>query len=972
MVKNFNKLTGQKGSMMVEALAMLGLITMVTPILYKKAAERTTELQDINTANQMRTISKAMDDYIKDHYSSLSTGGNLVKLETDDLEPYLPYGFKFEDSRLLGDYQLALRKDVIGEGDKQRASITGMIVADPKNDLSMIRASKIASMIGANGGVVYQGADKDKVIQGVGGGWSATEKDYGFTSGSGDDETGTLSVGGIAVGSVHAIISEGGGANQKDVLYRNNSKGIEYNTMETTLYLGDQDIEDVNNLITQTAQVTGGMENALEVTGGATVGSLLSQGAAHLMDTLLVDGAADLKSTLNVAQALTVASGGANITGDTALHGAATIDGKVTANTDLEVVGKLGVGGTSELKGAVTIGTDTASKLQMLNVKGNANVTGSLTVGDDFQAPNISATNTLRGGRIGSAEANNYNFQAGSNSVTIASENFQVGTGGNRLLIDGTNTRMQASDGTAALSLTSGNASMASGSDYVNLQGGVASLHGSSEAVIQGQTAEISVNKGIQGVGASVDFRDEANASRMTLTNIAAQLGYGADGVNAAYVIADSTGARIVVPNTAETKAPKVEVNTSGEVKIDGVRALVDTDNLYLDENKMILADNTADLVSTSIGVVGSKGIIFRRDGSIELPRGGTEDRTDLPSTAGDQGVPGYIKLDRIISNQKYERVGSGVVGVNDEASSVVRYDAYQLNPAYTSVMHDIKLTTRGGARLSDILPDFINRGIYVLDNTYKEGDNANARNWEKYTVANSSGHLTVSPQLSDCMGDADCIASPWLGFVPAPQCPPGYSKVITINPIRWKMSEAYYITGVESVNPDIAVKFRNYFVPQTNPFMATFKLGETDGSAGMHTHELSEGGALTFQTNTWLNTTISGYSNGNTFYGWHAIMGFLYYGDQYADYLTRVGVSNYSGKVIWNLFPVYNEEMSAIANVYCYFERDNVAAYPKWTWERKYIGTYDQLNSFRSGYEKDSDYAKRLNDPTLKYKEAW
>lgn len=967
MVKNFNELIGQKGSMMVEALAMLGLITMVTPVLYKKAAERTTELQDINTANQMRTISKAMDDYIKDHYASLSTGGQITKLETDDLEPYLPYGFKFEDSRLLGDYQLALRKDVIGEGDKQRASITGMIVADPKNDLSMIRASKIASMIGANGGVVYKGEDKDKVIQGVGGGWSATEKDYGFTSGSGDDATGTLSVGGIAVGSVHAVISEGGGANQKDVLYRNNSKGIEYNTMETTLYLGDQDIEDVNNLITQTAQVSGLADNALEVTGGATVGSLLSQGAASIVGTLDVGGAADMKSTLNVAQALTVASGGASITGDTALHGAATVDGKVTANSDLEVVGKLAVGNTSDLKGAVTIGTDTASKLQMLNVKGNANVTGSLTVGDDFQAPNISAINTLRGGRMGAAENNFYNFQAGSNSVTIASENFQVGSGGSRLLVDSTNTRMQSSDGTAGMSLSSANASIAAGSNYLNLQNGSAVLHGNMEARVESDGgAKVTVDTVIKGVGDQVIFQDDDNTSKMELKNGSAKLAYGAD---VAYVLADSTGARIVVPNTAETKAPKVEVSNSGEVKIDGVRALIDTDNFYLDEKKMILADNTADLVSTSVGGVSNKGIIFRREGSIELPRGGTTNRADLDKSKGQQDVPGYIRLDRVIANQAYPDNGVGT-GSSGETTSK-KYDAYQLNPAYTSVMHDIKLTTRGGARLSDILPDFINRGIYVLDNTYKEGTTDATRNWEKYSVTNNSGKLKVSPDLGDCYGDADCIASPWLGFVPAPQCPPGYSKVITINPIRWKMSEAYYITGVESVNPDVAVKFRNYFVPQTNPFMATFKLGETDGSAGMHTHQLSEGGALTFQTNTWLNTTISGYSNGSTFYGWHAIMGFLYYGDQYAEYLGKVKPgTSFSGKVIWNLFPVYNEEMSAIANVYCYFERDNVAG--QWTWKREYIGDYDQLNSFRSGYEKDTNYKNRLNDPALSYTEAW
>lgn len=964
MMKKFNELFNQKGSMMVEALAMLGLITMVTPILYKKAAERTTELQDINTANQMRTISKAMDDYIKDHYSSLSTGPDLVKLDTDDIEPYLPYGFSFDDSRLLGDYQMALRKDSVGEGDKQRASITGMVVADPKNDLSMMRASKIASMIGANGGVVYQGADDGKTIQGVGGGWSATEKDYGFTTGSGDDETGTLSVGGIAVGSVHAILAEGGGANEKDVLYRNNSKGVEYNTMETTLYLGDQDIEDVNNLITATAQVTGAQENALEVAGGASVGSLLSQGAANILGTLDVEGAADLGSTLKVADKLSVASNGADISGDTNITGNLTVTGKGTVNSGLEVTGELTANDASQLKGKVTIGTESTGSLQMLDVRGNANVSGSLTVGTDFQAPNISGITSLRGGRIGTAEESAYNFVARNDAVSITAENFAVGIGGHRLLIDGTNTRMQSADGSAGMSLSSANASLASGTDYLNLQSGTALLHGTTETLLQSdQGGELSVAGAIVGTGAEVDLSayNGATGGKLNLVSDSAKLGFGND---VAYVSADSQGARLAVPNTAQTTAPKVEVNSAGEIDIDGVKMLVETDNLYLDENKMILADDTNDLVSTSAGVVNSKGIIFKREGTIELPRGGTTNRTDLSSSAGEQDVPGYIKLDRVLANQRYETPGSGNAGENASKP----YDAYQLNPAYTSVMHDIKLTTRGGARLSDILPDFINRGIYVLDNTYKEDKN-NA-NWEDYTVSNNSGVLKVSPQLGDCSGDADCIATPWLGFVPAPQCPPGYSKVITINPIRWKMAEAYYITGVESVEFDIATKFKNYFVPQTNPFMAKFTLGETDGSVGMHTHQLSEGGALTFQTNTWLNTTISGYSSGDTFMGWHAIMGFLYYGDQYSEYLDKVGFSGYKNKVIWNLFPVYNEEMSAIANVYCYFERDNVSG--RWTWNRDYIGTYDQLNSFRSGYEKDSSYKNRLNDPALEYNEAW
>ena len=46
-MRNSWKKYAERGSMMVEALAMLGLITMVTPVLYKKAAERTTDRKSV-------------------------------------------------------------------------------------------------------------------------------------------------------------------------------------------------------------------------------------------------------------------------------------------------------------------------------------------------------------------------------------------------------------------------------------------------------------------------------------------------------------------------------------------------------------------------------------------------------------------------------------------------------------------------------------------------------------------------------------------------------------------------------------------------------------------------------------------------------------------------------------------------------------------------------------------------------------
>jgi hypothetical protein len=128
--------------------------------------------------------------------------------------------------------------------------------------------------------------------------------------------------------------------------------------------------------------------------------------------------------------------------------------------------------------------------------------------------------------------------------------------------------------------------------------------------------------------------------------------------------------------------------------------------------------------------------------------------------------------------------VNSDFVTSNYEGDNYNRYDTYMVNPAYTSVMHDIKLTTRGGARLSDILPDFINKGIYIASNTVKEG--ANDRKMEfKLT---DSGVTGFGPTTAASAYDP---VSPYMGVVPAPQCPPGYGRVITLNPVSFEMSVA-------------------------------------------------------------------------------------------------------------------------------------------------------------------------------------
>ena len=189
---------------------------------------------------------------------------------------------------------------------------------------------------------------------------------------------------------------------------------------------------------------------------------------------------------------------------------------------------------------------------------------------------------------------------------------------------------------------------------------------------------------------------------------------------------------------------------------------------------------------------VGSDGLlegtIYMRHGMIEM----------LPASSNNSGNSartgsGIIQASRFVanntdSNHKYievpQLVNSTFVTTNYEGSSYNRYDTYMVNPAYTSVMHDIKLTTRGGARLSDILPDFINKGIYIASNTVKE--NANSRKMEfKLTASGVEGF-----DSSTAAGAYDYV-SPYMGIVPAPQCPPGYGRVITLNPVSFEMANA-------------------------------------------------------------------------------------------------------------------------------------------------------------------------------------
>lgn len=415
---------------------------------------------------------------------------------------------------------------------------------------------------------------------------------------------------------------------------------------------------------------------------------------------------------------------------------------------------------------------------------------------------------------------------------------------------------------------------------------------------------------------------------------------------------------------------------------------------------------------SSTWGDGDERTTMYMRKGYLHLER--NSDATDNKSQPS-----GMIQADRLVTNIWD---GTGMDATERQ------YD-YQVNPAYTSMMHDIKLATRGGARLSDILPDFINKGIYVMDNTYY-----GSANWAPTTssgdyLSPSMNGLTLAG-LTDCGNSVKCDTSAWMGFIPTPNCPPGYMKVATITPIRFAMAQAGIpievsgnggITG--NPNPKSSSEYR-LLGTRKDPRGDKIKVGSGSGNfktTGDTILEIYENGAgnnievngeklstapeywatiynapYTFQVSTWLNTTLKAHYTDNAktnFKGWHGIMGFIYPAQDYADYICEAGLkSGYSlsadsitkckkdikdTDIVWNLFPVYKEELSAIATVYCYFNRTAIADADKIEFEDKYVDKYlphqaGSMGAIRNKTKPDDAYTKRLNDPTLNYDAVW
>ena len=1096
MKKNVSEL----GSMMIEALAMLALIALVTPMLYKKSAERTMELQDINAASELRAIIKAVDDYVSSNYDAITKGETVTNTcgsqsyssfsgATDaHLEvpighfcEFLPYGILDADgnakpSKLFSeDYKviLKLKGSADASGDKV---VTAFVVTDPQGtELQTVRASSIASMIGGNGGFVTEtngdGEEASGKISGNLGIWGIdnTRSELGVS----------VKKGAVVAASIQGVSSQNAKLDLSGVLYRQEKADVDLNTMSTTLYMGAKDaVYDGNNIVNIGKLIVGAQETAqsgdrlyinsgdvrigtegqsgnlyLDGTGNITVAdgglaitggdivlqSKTGEGANGEGETPLEGGNLFVDGTISAAAgAFTVAADGAvralsYIAGDDSapeavkIHIASGVGGahKTIINEPLEVeaVGDCLYSGES---GNTSLMSDCA-----LYVKGNSLIDGDLTVTDSFSAKNLHAQEKLTVGGDSPDDSKAlsvvYNKGAegaeGTSTLNFGSGLLRVNQTGNNKgefdfannfvninapVTDGENKTFKV-NAANLISLETQNDNV-NGAIHMNEASvDIGSIVGSaSYALMSLQGADSSTESGVAGsirmeVSNYLSMNDEAfvlahsagtgeapstneissnvRSFKITPSDISGNDKYfevsentEGDAGDAGQVLmkgiktymldADqylrNSAVHVQSTTVAESGATYNDVVRIGENSDANSQIDISGEKIVAHEKGSRGAANKVIKIDLSAGVTGESGTTYSYDHEnypIYIRRGAIEMREVEGDSLGANTYKNYVQADRFVANHSLE---SGAL--IDYSGTAIEGMKYEVNPAYTSIMHDIKLTTRGGARLSDILPDFINKGIYVVDNTYPA----------RSVTCNGQAGMTIDKykelsrtqkqDLKACTNISQEV-SPWAGFVPTPTCPPGYSKVITLTPASFAMAQA----GIPFAAAD-----RGPHVDLSVPLVVKSPFDYQDESAAPDAAPVP----LYYQKNTWLKSFVDVYPKANGFEGWDVGMGFIYPFNLYKEYINSIdgkknafdnaGCDSASDNncVIWNMFPVYAGTLEGYATVYCYFNRGGGKFNPAMV-----DTNYDQLNNFREPSLKVDDktgtasYIDRLND---------
>ena len=230
-----SEIKSQKGGLLVEALAILGIVAVTSPMIYKKKIDKAQELDDIAKASQMKIVKEAVANYVdaryKDYTKDFSDADPVgtektFNIKMSDLGDFLPPGFDNDETIKIG-----VRSEKIST-DKDNPYRVSAIVVDGEK-FNEKRGNRIASLIGADGGY----ADADGNAVGNNSVWSIDTKKFGF---NGDTKVGSQ----IVTTTQFSKTAASG-----EYLYKYKVEGQpQVNTMMTNINMRGNDLNNVSSV----------------------------------------------------------------------------------------------------------------------------------------------------------------------------------------------------------------------------------------------------------------------------------------------------------------------------------------------------------------------------------------------------------------------------------------------------------------------------------------------------------------------------------------------------------------------------------------------------------------------------------------------------------------------------------------------------------------------------------------------------
>lgn len=989
----------ERGALMLEAIALLGLMTMMSPMVVRQTADRTAEMEEVAVAGQMKTLRDALSSYIEANYAGIADeAANRRDVSMEQLRPYLPPSF-FQGgnvtSKLINDYKVGIRKerpcaDATNPDCTNRWKITGMVVSGNANtdgdslggvagELDDRRAARIATMVGADGGYIRSSktlsalglgdndAEKKKVL-GAQGIWEGNVGDFVNDAGQGRIVATTTYASGV------------GG----DFLYRHAVSGLpEANSMFTDIDMSGRGSG------AHRIRHSGGLEviNGKIVVRRNRVEDFTSTNneAVHIdKDTIKSNGASvdlnmdDIEQAriamnrndgilLKNRQAQLNLRAGAFLSSSTQIGISSTGSASTTIDsaTDISVDAARDV----DISGGNTVDVEATNKLSLTSTSGAVNIKGANGSGLD---KGINLNTSYAGG-------NGSNYYYGLFMRSSTPTEWKGANGAKNRIVGGLN--LYGSE-TTPFSINGKTSYRASNGDasFFAIRG---SYNNRRDILLHNSTADSanSLSEG-SGHGSPVD----GSAADVTI-----RAHTPAQAVNAIESYTEDGGA-IYLASQKRLRASLYSQRTGGELRLYGspasnknlsyIGVQLGTNIWRNDANSargggyLMLSPILRDAAGTQHA---NRMFYFNsEDGRSDMPYFtahritlkaeptskddyGNSVRNSLKVGYSEQGALETSKVANTATDSTTfmgQTSGATTTGGSAYAGDTAEglYYRYTVDPAFVSVMNDIKLTSRGGARLAESLPNYINKGIYVLSNTYATGpwpcDSSNCTfniprvkksdggaivtgAWEsdcdamkqylKGTASPSMGgsgttqcknydkYVKVSyynsSNYTQCPAGTACLTHPYLGAVPAPgrsvndgtgvmsaydegSCPVGYLPVMTVTP-----------TAIE--------------VGKVNHIDMRIDLGGTEEDNYVYYNleniDFSSNRASIYQPATSVSTAVqpvnasgSPVSAGDEIHGWKVALG-------------TVSTST-SGGYYWNQGGVWQDSMKAVAHTYCYF----------------------------------------------------